>query len=150
MFSKHYTKNHNHYKKDVNFCRRKLMTQQRRKLGNAGEQLAVLYLQNHGYGIIAQNWRCSLGEIDIIATDEATLIFVEVRTRRSSVAGLAEESITHGKQRRLAALAHAYLQQRSDDQHPWMGPWRIDVVTIQLDHNQHAFIRHLQHAVEEC
>jgi putative endonuclease len=126
------------------------MTQQRRKLGNAGEQLAVTYLQNQGYGIIAQNWRCKLGEIDIIATDDTTLVFVEVRTRQTVVVGLAEESINRSKQQRLAALAEAYIQQRINDQQPWEGPWRIDVVTLQLDHNQHAYIRHLQHAVEEC
>ncbi len=125
------------------------MTQQRRKLGHEGEQLAVSYLQRQGYGIIAQNWRCSLGEIDIIATDGTTLIFVEVRTRRSSIVGLAEESVTRSKQRRLAALAEAYLQEQTDNQMPWVGPWRIDVIALQLDHRLHAHIRHLQHAVEE-
>lgn len=125
------------------------MTQQRRQLGSRGEHLVVSYLQSQGYGIIAQNWRCGIGEIDIIATEGVTLVFVEVRTRRSSVVGLAEESVTRGKQRRLAALAEAYLQHTIDDRNPWMGPWRIDVIALQLDHNQHASIRHLQHAVEQ-
>lgn len=125
------------------------MNDQRRTIGQQGEALAATYLQRKGYGIIAANWRCAAGEIDVIAADGPTLVFVEVRTRRSAVHGLAEESVTPAKQRRLAGLAQAYLQALEDARTPWNGPWRIDVVAIRIMPDQSARIHHLQHAVED-
>jgi putative endonuclease len=125
------------------------MTIQRRTLGQHGEGLAVAYLQQQGYGIIATNWRCRTGEIDIIAVDGPSLVFVEVRTRRSTLFGHAEESVTPSKQRRLVALVQAYLQTLEEAQTAWPGPWRIDVVALQLSPGQPVCVQHLQHAVEE-
>jgi putative endonuclease len=122
----------------------------RRETGKRGEAIAAAFLQRRGYGIIAANWRCSTGEIDLIASDGATLVFVEVRTRRSSVAGLAEESVTPRKQQRLIALADAYLQALDEAGTPWPGPWRIDVLALRLDADGAARVRHLQHAVEDA
>jgi putative endonuclease len=126
------------------------MGDQRRTFGRHGEVLAAAFLQRKGYGIIAANWRCAAGEIDLIANDGAALVFVEVRTRSSRVHGLAEESITIGKQRRLARLAQQYLQDLERAGTPWLGPWRIDVVAVQMiPGSEHAQIWHLQHAVED-
>jgi putative endonuclease len=124
------------------------MTKGRRYTGQQGEAIARAYLQRKGYSIIAVNWRCRAGEIDVIATDGPVLVFIEVRTRRSSVRGSAEESITPTKQRRLAALAHTYLQSLEERSTPWPGAWRIDVLALQLSAAGDAYVQHFQHAVE--
>ena len=86
------------------------MSDGRKTTGSRGELLAAGYLRRQGYTILRTNWRCRRGEIDIIARDGATLVFVEVRTRRSTNLGSPEESVTPAKQRRLAELAQTYLQ----------------------------------------
>jgi len=121
----------------------------RRSTGQQGEQIAQAYLQRRGYGIIAANWRCPEGELDLIAQHNATLVFVEVRTRRSAVRGLAEESVTPTKQRRLATLAYAYLQHLDDQDTPWSGAWRVDVLALQLNGDGNARVRHLQNVIED-
>ncbi len=120
----------------------------RRNTGQQGEAIARAYLQRKGYGIIAVNWRCRIGEIDVVAIDGPVLVFVEVRTRRSSMHGGAEESVTLAKQRRLAALAHAYLQNLEEQNKPWPGPWRIDVLALHLSATGTARVQHFQAAVE--
>ncbi|HYF62898.1 MAG TPA: YraN family protein [Herpetosiphonaceae bacterium] len=108
-------------------------TNQRRALGAWGEDLAARRLEAGGYAIVARGWRCRLGEIDLIATQGAALVFVEVRTRRGAARGSAEESITPAKARRLALLADCYLAERERAGQPWPGPYRIDVIAITLD-----------------
>jgi putative endonuclease len=126
------------------------MGDQRRTIGQRGEALAAAYLQQKGYGIIAMNWRCAAGEIDLIMTDGPALVFVEVRTRRSALRGLAEESVTPGKQRRLARLVQIYLQGLDDARQPWPGAWRIDVVTVQIRPGSGSVdIRHIEHAIQD-
>ena len=125
------------------------MSNNRTNTGRRGEAAAAAYLQRKGYGIIAANWRCTAGEIDLIATDGPTLVFVEVRTRRAAVHRLAEESVTPAKQRRLIALAQHYLQALDDALTPWHGPWRIDVLALRVMADESIRIRHLHHAVED-
>jgi putative endonuclease len=108
-------------------------TNPRRALGAWGEDHAARQLEAGGYAIVERGWRCRLGEIDLIATQDAALVFVEVRTRRGSARGSAEESITPTKARRLARLADAYLAGREQAGAPWPGPYRIDVIAITLD-----------------
>lgn len=100
----------------------------RRSLGRWGEERAARQLTARGYAILARNWRCEAGELDLVAQDGDTLVFVEVRTRRGQTLGAPEESVTAGKQARLIALAESYLQA-----HPWTGDWRIDVIAIETD-----------------
>lgn len=100
----------------------------RRGLGRRGEDLAARHLAAQGYEILERNWRCGAGELDLVARDGACLAFVEVRTRRGQELGSPEESITAAKQARLINLAEAYLQE-----HEWPGPWRIDVVAVEMD-----------------
>jgi len=108
-------------------------TNPRRALGAWGEAHAARQLEAGGYAIVARGWRCRFGEIDLIASQGDALVFVEVRTRRGSARGSAEESITPAKARRLAVLANAYLAERERSGAPWPGPYRIDVIAITLD-----------------
>ena len=104
------------------------MHDDRRELGQRGEDLAARHLSAKGYAIVARNWRCGTGELDLVAQEGNGLVFVEVRTRRGEEMGTPEESITPAKQARLIALAEAYVQA-----HDWLGDWRIDVVAIEMD-----------------
>lgn len=99
-------------------------------LGLAGEELAARHLQQAGCTIVARRWRCPAGELDLIARDGATLVFVEVRTRRGLARGAAVESIGPAKAARLAKLATLYLADHSDLGQP---DWRIDLVAVQMD-----------------
>ncbi|MBV2090290.1 MAG: YraN family protein [Candidatus Thiodiazotropha sp. (ex Ctena orbiculata)] len=93
--------------------------------GEAAEQLAVDFLNRHGLKLVTRNFRCKVGEIDLIMREKRTLVFVEVRYRQSDDYGSALESITPSKQRKLLAAANLYLQKNQIDQ-----ACRFDVVAI--------------------
>ena len=126
------------------------MTDRRRATGARGESVAAAHLRERGYTIVTQNWRCGRGEIDIVAQEGTTLVFVEVRTRSSTALGTAEESVTHAKQQRLIQLAQSYLDERERAMEPWQGAWRIDVISLQVDRSSGRVLRfnHLPGAVE--
>jgi putative endonuclease len=92
-------------------------TSARQILGKTGEDLAVRELQRRGYAILARRYRTRFGEIDIVARDGETLVFVEVKARRTARCGTAAEAVTRWKQRRIGAMALDYLA--------WSG--RLDV-----------------------
>lgn len=103
--------------------------QHRRRLGQWGESLAAERLAALGYQILGRNWRCALGEIDIIAQDGDVLVFAEVKTRQSKAFGTPEESITHRKGKRLIDLGVQYcVEHELEDVE-----WRIDIVAIEVD-----------------
>jgi len=103
----------------------------RRDTGILGEKLARDFLSKNGYHILETNYRCPAGEVDIIARREDTLVFVEVRTKKSLEFGSPEESITPKKAERLKTVAAHYGQ--NHDNLP--SSWRIDLIAIQLDRN---------------
>jgi putative endonuclease len=109
----------------------------RKIFGTAGERKAERFLIQKGLKVIARNWRCALGEIDLIAMDGPDLVFVEVKTRASDAYGLPEAAVNAAKQRKLALLAEAYVGQTK-----FAGHWRIDVVALDRDG-----IRHVESAV---
>jgi putative endonuclease len=82
------------------------------KLGAQGEETAARYLAGQGYKIVDRNFRCPLGEIDLIAKEGNTLCFIEVKARRSIRFGWPEESVTPFKQMRLRRLSQWYLKAR--------------------------------------
>ena len=82
--------------------------------GVAAEALAADYLRRQGLVITDRNFRCRFGEIDIVAHEGRTLVFVEVRRRRTDAFGGAASSITRAKRRRLLAAARVYLGQLRD------------------------------------
>ena len=123
------------------------MPDSRKNLGDFGEQAAAAHLAKRGYQLVERKWRCAAGEIDLLMRDNATLVFVEVRTRRGDWLAAAEESVGRAKQAKLIALAYAYLQAAGipDDL-----PWRIDVVALNIDQSGRvAHLRHIRDAVEE-
>ncbi len=104
------------------------MVHKRTKLGQWGEELAYQYLCEAGYRILERNYQCSLGEIDLIAEDGDTLVFVEVKTRTSHAYGAPQTAVGWKKQTKLKQLAwHYLLQQRYRSR-----PCRFDVVAITL------------------
>ena len=118
----------------------------RKALGEFGESVAVAHLTRSGHRLLARRWRCHLGEIDLVTQDGATLVFVEVRTRRCSAAGFAEESVGRAKRARLVRLAYAYLEAAA---HPEPS-WRIDVVAVDVDGaGRVARINHIPSAIED-
>lgn len=95
-------------------------------LGRSGEEIACRHLQGKKYEIIARGFRMFRGEIDIIARDRETLVFVEVKARADESHGRPEESVTPGKQRQIRRIAQGYLLE-----HPAPGvACRFDVIAI--------------------
>jgi putative endonuclease len=100
----------------------------RRHTGESGESVAVRFLKKNGYKIIEQNYRCKLGEIDIIARDGRVLAFVEVKARRTDKFGGPKRAVTPRKQRKISMVALKYLKETEQ-----MGKKaRFDVVAIRL------------------
>lgn len=80
------------------------------ELGRAGEERAALYLSTHRYQILDRNWRCSQGEIDIVAERDGTICIVEVKTRRSLAYGHPFDAVDERKRERLWRLAYAWCR----------------------------------------
>jgi putative endonuclease len=99
----------------------------KQSLGKYGEENAARIVQEAGLRIITRNYRCPKGEMDIIACDDETLVFIEVRTRQSSFRGWGEESITQKKAQRLQVIAAFYVLQQGYKCWPAM---RFDVIAI--------------------
>jgi len=122
------------------------MAAQRRETGAHGEVLAARYLCKQGYKIVAKNWRCTEGELDLIGRQGEILVFVEVRTRRGTYLGAPEESITAAKKAKLIQLAYAFLASYDDPD----CAWRIDVIAIVLDkRGRISRLNHIPYAVGE-
>lgn len=98
----------------------------RSEFGRLAEDAAARYAEAQGFAIVARNWRCRLGEIDIVARDGSAWVVVEVRARRGEGAGTAAESVTPRKMRRLRRLAAAFAQEAGAVD----GEWRFDVAAV--------------------
>lgn len=105
------------------------MSRNRVVLGIAGEDLACQELERRGYVILARRYRRRSGELDIIARDGATLVFVEVKARQDHAFGAGAEAVIALKRRRMARVAIEYMLH----QHIGECPCRFDVVSIHLD-----------------
>jgi len=88
------------------------MTPNLKQVGASGEDLAAAHLKKQGYKILERNYRTPLGEIDLIARHRGVLVFIEVKTRRSSKFGSPQEAVHPAKQERYRNLASYYLQQQ--------------------------------------
>lgn len=117
-----------------------MTTLSRAEVGALGEQLAAEHLQSLGLTVIARNWRCRWGELDVIASDGGTVVFVEVKTRRSDRFGGVEEAVTPEKLRRLRRLAGVWL---AEQDRRWSAI-RIDVIRVRLQRGAEPELTHLQ------
>ncbi len=116
---------------------------QRDSLGERGENVAARFLRNQGYKILLRNFRCELGEIDIIARDGRTLVFVEVKTR-SEDEPTPEAQVNSVKQQQVCRVARYYLSRYGVPQ----PPARFDVVGILWPPGREPQIRHTPSAFE--
>ncbi len=98
-------------------------------LGRRGETLAAQALARQGYAIVARNWRCEVGEVDIVARKGDVWHFVEVRTRRGDDFGTPEESLTPAKRARMVAVAEHYLAAHGLHD----VDWQLDLVAVEMD-----------------
>jgi len=87
------------------------MTKERLDLGREGEALALRRLQGLGYKCIVRNYRCALGEVDLVARDGDTLVFVEIKTRKGGGLGYAKQAVTERKKRQISKVALAYMKE---------------------------------------
>lgn len=101
----------------------------RQETGKLGEKLAQKFLKKKGYRILETDFRCRMGEIDIVAQQKDYLVFVEVRTKSSLDFGTPEESITQSKKEKIINSALTYISTHQNL--PLL--WRIDVVAIEVD-----------------
>ena len=109
-----------------------IMQNKRQQFGKKSENLAVWYLKKNGYKIIEQNYRTPLGEIDIIAQEKKTIVFVEVKSRQSIRYGNPKWAVTPKKQRKVSMVALQYLKStRQMDARA-----RFDVVAVTSNHDQ--------------
>jgi putative endonuclease len=116
-----------------------------RALGQRGEDAAVKFLKRRGYKIVGRGQRDQLGELDIIAVDRRTVVFVEVKTRTSAGGGGPHEAVTPQKQRKLANVALKYLRRHNLLEHAA----RFDVVAIIWPaHEKRPTIEHFVNAFE--
>jgi putative endonuclease len=102
------------------------MTMQRQRLGKRGEELAVQELERRGYAVLARRYRTRHGEIDIVARDGETVVFIEVKAKETAEFGSASEAVTARKQRRVISMAVDYLARNRLT----TKPCRFDVVAI--------------------
>jgi putative endonuclease len=118
-------------------------TDPRQTLGRTGEQLAAEHLERLGYTIVARNHRTRFGEIDVIATDGAVLVFVEVKTRRGR--GQPWDALHEAKRAQVRRMARAYLNDATD--RPRVRLIRFDAIGIVVDgRGRLARLEHLEDA----
>lgn len=125
------------------------MSSSNRRLGEWGERQARLHLEDKGYSLLANNFRCRAGEIDIVARQGEQLVFVEVKARRGDAYGRAEESISPARAERLAEVAEEFMQTRMAGEFDSGTAWRIDLVCLNMDRNGRILsVNHIENAVE--
>jgi putative endonuclease len=112
-------------------------------LGHYGEAVAARYLERHGWLILGRNWRCSAGEIDLIAQRNGVVAICEVKTRRSVRFGTPLEAVTPVKAQRLRRLAGLWLAQHQQ----YAQQVRVDVIAVLVDDAGHSQVQHIE-AVE--
>ena len=112
-------------------------SERRDDLGARGERLAAKHLRGLGYGVLATNWRCDVGEIDLVCRDGDVLVIVEVKSReRDDVT--PEEQVSPAKERQVARVAAAYVRQHFEVE-PLV---RFDIVAVVWPANGKPIIRH--------
>lgn len=112
--------------------------------GQCGEQIAAEYLRQNGYTIHATNWRMTGGELDIVASKDNVMTFVEVRTRSANNTESAFASVTKRKQALLERAVYHYLDAHQLDNIQW----QIDIIAIAMKNSQSPIIEHVENALD--
>ena len=112
------------------------------ELGKRGEEIAQKYLRRKKYKIITKRFRLHRGEIDVIASDRGTLVFIEVKTRSPGALGLPEESVNAKKQHQIRKIAEAYLALNKIED----VACRFDVISLVFDERGTYSISHIKNA----
>ena len=115
----------------------------RHVLGQSGEELAFRYLVLNDYIILARNFRCRIGEIDLIAAKDGILSFFEVKTRLSTYAGTPSESVTFHKQQKIRRVAEYYLMLNGLLEN--MPVLSFDVIEIIIEEHRVKYFKHYEH-----
>lgn len=115
---------------------------ERKKLGTFGENLAVEFLKNRRFQVLCVNYRCRYGEIDIVAMERNTLVFIEVKTRSSEDYGKGMEAVNYKKQKKIRRIAVNYL---SENTLPF-SEIRFDVIDITVNEKLPSRIEHIKNA----
>ncbi len=121
------------------------MTTEKQNTGKLGEDIAAKYLENKSYKIVVRNYRKKWGELDIVASENNELVFVEVKTQRGGFEWRPEENVTQRKKHQLSRIINTYLKENkiSENQN-----WRIDVLAIELDFKtQNARVEHIKNVL---
>lgn len=113
--------------------------------GNAGENIACEFLEQHNFQIIERNFSCYLGEIDIVAIDKNELVFIEVKTRTQDFFGAPRESVNNPKKNHIYNVAQYYLINKNLND-PYV---RFDVIEIYLHAEQDPQVKHIKNVITE-
>jgi len=116
------------------------MSSYRRRLGIAGEEMALSYLLEQGCRLLEKNYRCRFGEIDLIVEDGNTVVFVEVKTRSSYLFGLPQEAVGRSKRVKIRRLAQNFLLSRGLEEKSI----RFDVIAVLYSKTGDLNIEHLR------
>jgi putative endonuclease len=113
-------------------------------IGSRGEELATAFLERNGLRIVERNFRCKGGEVDIIARDGKTIVFIEVKSRRNLAYGVPQLAVTEFKQRQISKAALTWLSKNSLHD----SPARFDVIAILLESSYSHQIEHIRNAFD--
>lgn len=119
------------------------MVTQRQRMGQWGEDCAVEYLSARGYKILTRNFRTRRGEIDIVASIEDTLVFVEVKARSNNNYGYPEQAVSPRKQARMLSAACFYLAEHPESS----GTWQFDILAITCREGEKPEIEHFENII---
>lgn len=111
------------------------------ELGKRGEEIAAAYLADKGYRILNTNWRCARAEVDLIADQQGTIVFVEVKTRSSVDYGQPEEFVSYKKEKQLEFASSVYIEMRKHE-----GEIRFDIIAIVFENKDLYKINHIEDA----
>ena len=121
------------------------MTNEKQNTGKLGEDIAVKYLENHGFNILERNYRKPWGEIDIIAKQDQELVFFEVKTQQNYLEWEPEENVNKHKKHQLSRIIMTYLKENRISENQ---DWRVDVLAIKLNmQTKNAEINHIKNII---
>jgi putative endonuclease len=119
------------------------MATDRQRLGQWGEDTAAEYLHARGYTILTRNFRTPRGEIDIVASLDDMLVFVEVKARSNNLYGYPEQAVSPRKQSRMLAAAGSYLQEHPES----FATWQFDILAITRREGEMPEIEHFENVI---